>query len=120
MAYAEPQSVTINSTAITLPRVFVPDGAGLFRNYDSKTALKIQHAYGRRTRRTASLDFAKITTDPLVATTNVLSSMTARIVLDTPSTGLSAAEQLDVAKALLTWLTAGTNANLIKLVAGEN
>lgn len=120
MAYSEPQSLTINSTAISLPRVFGPDGVGTFRNYDAKTTLKIQHAYGRRTRRTASVDFAKITTDPLVSTTNVLSSMTFRVVLDTPNQGLSATEQVDVANALLVWLTASSNANLKKLVAGEN
>lgn len=120
MAFSEPQSVTINSVAISLPRIYTPDGSGQFRNYDSKTGVKISHSQGRRTRRSAALDFAKITTDPLVATTNVLSGMTVRFSVDVPNSGLSSAEQLDVAKALLAWLTASSYANLTKIIAGEN
>lgn len=112
--------MTINSTAVSLPRVFSSDGSGSFRNYDAKAGLKIRHAYGRRTRRDAAFEYSKITTDPLVSTTNVLASLTMRFSADVPPSGFSAAEQLDSAKVLVTWLSANSYANAIKLFAGEN
>lgn len=122
MAYSDPQSVTIGTVpgAVSLPRVSNGSDTGSFRNYDLKTELKIRPTYGRRTRKESRLDFSKVVTDPLVSTTNVLASASAIFVLDTPPTGFSGTEQKELATALLTWLTANTNANLIKLIAGEN
>lgn len=122
MAFSDPQSVTIGTTpgAVSLPRVNTGSPVGTFSNYDSKTALKVQTNYGKRTRREARLDFSKVTTDPYVATTNVLVAGTVRLNIDVPPSGFSAAEQKDLAVALLTWLTASSNANLIKVIAGEN
>lgn len=122
MALSDPQSVTIGTTpgAVSLPRVNAGSNVGTFSNYDAKTTLKVQTNYGKRTRREARLDFSKIVTDPLVSTTNVLVSGTVRLNIDVPPTGFSAAEQKDLAVALLTWLTASSNANLIKVIAGEN
>jgi len=122
VAFSDPQSVTIGTVpgAVSLPRTNTGSNVGTFTNYDSKTILKVQTNYGKRTRREARLDFSKIVTDPLISTTNVLVSGTVRINIDVPPTGFSAAEQKDLAVALLTWLTASTNANLIKVIAGEN
>jgi hypothetical protein len=61
-----------------------------------------------------------VTTDPLVATTNVLASGTVTLTIDVPPTGFTAAEQKDLATALIGHLTASSNAALIKLIAGEN
>jgi hypothetical protein len=122
VALSDPQSVTIGSTpgAVSLPRVNTGSNVGTFANYDSKVALKVQTNYGKRTRREARVDFSKVVTDPLVASTNVLVSGTVRLNIDVPPTGFSAAEQKDLAVSLLTWLTASSNANLIKVIAGEN
>jgi hypothetical protein len=122
VALSDPQSVTIGTTpgAVSLPRITTGGQVGVFSNYDAKTKLSVQTNYGKRTRREARLDFSKIVTDPLVATTNVLVSGTVRLNIDVPPTGFSAAEQKDLAIALITWLTASTNANLIKVIAGEN
>lgn len=122
MALSDPQSVTIGTVpgAVSLPRLNTGSNVGKFSNYDAKTSLSVQTNYGKRTRREARLDFSKIVTDPYVASTNVLVSGTVRINIDVPVTGFSAAEQKDLAVALLTWLTASTNANLIKVIAGEN
>jgi hypothetical protein len=122
MAYSDPQSVTIGTTpgAVSLARVNSGSETGSFRNYDQKTELKVGTTYGRRTRHTARVDFSKVVTDPLIATTNVLASGSVYLVGDFPASGFSAAEKKDLAKALLTWLTASTDAALIKLLAGEN
>lgn len=121
MALTDPQSVTINSTAISLPRRMTSDGIGTFRNDDSKTGLKVSSTLTKsRSRRTVRLDYAKVTTDPLISSTNVLSSMSVFFNVDMPATGLSQTELTDVCNALIVWLSAGTNANLKKVLAGEN
>jgi len=122
MALSDPQSVTIGTVpgAVSLPRVNSGNGLGQFSNYDAKTVLKVGTTYGRRNRHSARLDFSKVVTDPYISTTNVLASGSVYLTIDVPPNGFSAAEQKDLATALLTWLTASTNANLIKVIAGEN
>ncbi len=122
MALSDPQSVTIGTIpgAVSLPRVNTGSNVGTFTNYDAKTTLKVQTNYAKRTRREARIDYTKIVTDPLVSTTNQIVSGAVRFNIDVPPTGFSAAEQKDLAVALLTWLTASSNANLIKVIAGEN
>jgi hypothetical protein len=68
----------------------------------------------------ARLQFGKVVTDPLVSTTNVLAEGSVTVTVDVPPSGFSAVEQKDLAKALLTFLTASSDAALIKLIAGEN
>lgn len=122
MALSDPQSVTIGTVpgAISLPRVNSGNAVGTFSNYDLKTNLKVSTTYGKRNRRSARLDYSKVVTDPLVSTTNVIAAGSVYIVIDVPPTGFSASEQKDLTLALLNWLTASTNANLIKVIAGEN
>lgn len=122
MAFADPQSVTIGSTpgAVSLARVNTGSDVGKFSNYDSKVALEVSTAYNRRNRHVARLTYSKVVTDPLVSTTNVLATGNVTLTIDVPPTGFSAAEQKDLALALINQLTASTNAALIKLIAGEN
>jgi hypothetical protein len=122
VAFTDPQSVTIGTTpgAVTLPRVNSGSDVGKFSNYDSKVVLEVSTSYGRRNRHIARLSFAKVVTDPLISTTNVLASGTVTLTIDAPPSGFSAAEQKDLAKALLNHLTATSDAALIKLIAGEN
>ncbi len=122
MAFSDPQSITIGTVpgAVSLPRTNTGSAVGTFTNYDAKTKLSVQTNYGKRTRREARVDFTKIVTDPLVSTTNVIVSGTVRLNIDVPPSGFSVTEQKDLAVALLTWLTASSNANLLKVLAGEN
>lgn len=121
MALTDPQSVTINSTAISLPRRITNDGVGTFKNDDSKTGLKVSSNLTKnRSRRSVRLDYAKVVTDPLVSTTNVVASVSVFFNIDAPASGLTQAELTDVSNALIVWLSAGTNANLKKVLAGEN
>lgn len=122
MAFADPQSVTIGTVpgAVSLPRVNGVGELGKFSNYDAKTVLTAGTTYGKRTRHSARLTYSKIVTDPLIATTNVLVLGGITVSIDVPPTGFSATEQKELAVALLTYLTASSNAALIKLIAGEN
>lgn len=120
MAYADPQSVTVGGTAVSLPRTASGVNTGGFSAADANTKLTVSHQYGKRTRRQVRLDLKKIAPDPLISSTNILYSMSAYLVVDTPVTGYTNAEVVNAIKALTDWLTASTNANATKLVGGEN
>lgn len=118
MAFADP--ITINDgTARTLARTGFTANGGSFRSADGLYNVTVSHSYGKRNRTVARLDVTKVAADPLLAGVNVQASMSAYLVIDAPVTGFSSAEQVSEAAALCTWLTASTNAQLVKLVGGE-
>ncbi len=119
MAYADPQTVTINAIANTLPRTSSGVNAGVFSKDDGTVKLNVSSAYGKRIRRTARIDHQKYASDPLVSSTNVLRSMSAYIVVDVPIQGYTVAEQKQIVDGLTTWLTATSGSNVTKLLGGE-
>jgi hypothetical protein len=119
MAFSDPQSITIGS-AQSLPRTGQTIDAGVFTKDDGTVSLNVSHSRGKRIRRTARVNFAKVVADPIVTGTNLRISASAYIVLDVPINGLTTAEQVQLITGLTTWLTASTNANATKLVGGES
>jgi hypothetical protein len=119
MAYSDPQSVTIGS-AQSLARTGQGNNSGVFTKDDGTVQLNVAHAYNKRTRRTARIQFSKVVADPLVTGTNLRLSSSVYIVLDTPISGFTVAEQVQLITGLTTWLTASTNANATKLAGGES
>lgn len=119
MAYSDPQSVTIGS-AHSLPRTGQGIDTGSFYKDDGTVQLLVSHSRGKRTRRTARINFSKVVADPLITGTNLRVSASAYIVLDVPINGFTVAEQVQIITGLTTWLTASTNANATKLVGGES
>jgi hypothetical protein len=120
MSFADPQSVTLNSASVSLPRTASGNGTGVFTSSDSLARLSVAHAYGKRIRRTARLDVKKLTADPYNDGLNSIFSMATYLVVDVPLVGYTIADQLDVVKGLTTWLTASTNAKTTQLLGGEN
>lgn len=114
MALSDPQ--TLN--AQTLARTGLTETGGTFRSSDGTGVLKVQHAYGRRTRRTIRFEHSKIAADVLTAQ-NTRVSATVYMVIDTPVDGYTVSEQKDLVAAFAAWLTAGTNANTVKVLGGE-
>ncbi len=119
MAYADPQTVTINAIANTLPRTSSGVNSGAFSKDDGTVKLSVSSAYGKRTRRTVRLDHQKYAADPLVSSTNVLRSLSAYIVVDTPIQGYTITEQKQIVDALVSWLSATSGSNVTKLLGGE-
>lgn len=119
MAFADPQTVTINAVANTLPRVGLGNGTGDFRKDDGNVELKFANSYGKRTRRTVRLNFSKIAADPLVSAQNIKYSMSAYLVVDTPITGFTVAEAKQIVDALTSYLTASSGSNVTKILGGE-
>lgn len=119
MAFSDPQTVTVNAVAQTLPRTSSGVNTGGFTKDDGTYALTISHSYGRRTVRTVRLVANKITADPLTAV-NKRVSMTARLTVDIPTDGFTIAETKQIVDALTAYLTAGSGSKVTQLLGGEN
>lgn len=122
MAFADPQTVTINAIAQTLPRISSGTNAGAFQKDDSTVKLTVSHSYAKgRARRMLRLDHSKIAADPLLAGTNVRFNGAVYLVTDFPSVaGYNIAEMKQVVDALTGYLTASSGARATQLLGGEN
>lgn len=119
MAFADPQSVTINAVANTLPRISSGVNSGAFRKDDATVSLSVSHTYGKRTRRQIRLDHKKIAPD-VFTSDNVEHSMSVYLVADVPANGYTVAEQKQIVDALTAYLTASSGAKATQLLGGEN
>lgn len=128
MAFADPQSITYNTFAVSLPRISSSSNAGKF--YGNNTAsipgtdfsLEISNQYGSRTRRVARLNINALTASPFSTGSSATQSSSFYVVCDTPANwGITdpAVAVLGL-NALTGWLTATSNANALKLVQGQN
>jgi len=121
MSFADPQSLTINSVANSLPRISSGVNTGSFATADGTVKLSVSHSYGKRTRRTIRVDHSKISADPLIGSQNIKSSMSVYIVADVPANGsYSITEQKQIVDALTAFLTATSGARTTQLLGGEN
>jgi len=120
MAFADPQSVTINAVANSLPRVSSGVNQGSFSKDDGLVKLSVSHSYGKRSRRTIRLDHAKIAADPLISSQNIRFSMSAYLVVDVPQTGYTVAEAKQIVDGLTAYLTASSGSKVTQLLGGEN
>lgn len=117
---ADPQSVTINAVAQSLPAVSRALNASTYRKDDGNVTLSISNSYGKRTRRSVRLDFRKIAADPLVSAQNIVYTMAAYLVIDTPITGFTVAEAKQIVDALTAYLTASSGAKVTSVLGGES
>lgn len=120
MAFADPQTVTINAIANTLPRVASGINAGSFSKDDGNVKLSVSHAYNKRTRRALRIDYRKIAADPLISAQSIVYTMSATLVIDTPVTGFTVAEAKQVIDGLVAYLSASSGARITQLLGGEN
>lgn len=116
--FTEPQSVTVNAVAKTLPRVSFGDRSGVFQTSDGAFTLKVSHDLRNRNRRTVRLDITKTAADPLLDGVSRPYSMSAYVVLDHPQVGFDNTEVTNNLKALIDWLA--VSANQAKIVGGES
>lgn len=119
MSFADPQSITVNAVAQTLPRTSSGPSSGVFSKDDGSYRLTVSHSYGKRTRRTVRIDHQKIAADPLLAT-NAKFNMSTYVVVDAPPAGYSNAEIKQIIDALTAYLTASSGARVTQLLGGES
>lgn len=122
MAFPDPVAVTIGVAPFALNRLPSGSTEGVFRDVDQKITLGITPGVtaGNRRRNAARMEVTKITTDPLVSTTNVVVKGAVTIAFNVPQNGFTSTEIVDQVKALYASLTANTNALLLKLINGES
>lgn len=119
--FSDPQSVTINAVAQSLPRVSVGSNTSTYTKDDGLVSLSVSHKVsGKRTRRVIRLDHAKIAADPLLAGVNVKATTAFYLVADIPETGYTVTEQKQIGDALVAYLSASSGANLTKILGGES
>ena len=118
---ADPQSVTINAVANSLPRTAAGVNEGIFTKDDATVKLTVRHAYtGKRTRRVVRLDHRKVAPDPLISANNIIYTMSFYAVVDTPVTGYPVTEAKQLTDALLTWLTTSSGTHMTQVLGGES
>lgn len=122
MAFSDPQSVTINSVAISMPRTLSATltQPSVFTSNDGLTKLSAQSTTGKRIRRQIRIDSSKIAADPLISAQNIKYSMSCYLVFDLPPTGYTVAEAKLVSDGFLAALTASSGALVTKLLGGES
>lgn len=121
MAFADPQSVTINAVANSLARTYGNAGnVGTFVKDDDTCRLTVSHTYSKRTRRAIQLTFSKIAADPLIAGVNLKYTAKVTVVIDEPPVGFTRTEMKQITDGFMTYLTASTGAKMVQVLAGEN
>lgn len=99
---SDPQSVTIGTTPVSLPRVSVGDRRAVYENATNDYTLSISHTNGKRSRSVVRLDNSKIAVDPANPSTNKPYSASAYFVVDSPPVGYTDTELTDICKGVLT------------------
>lgn len=120
MAFADPQSTTIGASTTSLPRTGSGLTSGSFSNADGTVVLEVSHDRKKRNRHMIKLTQTKTVTDPLVPANSAPTSLSVHMVVDVPSFGWTATEQLDVVKGLMGTLSASTYADAVKLLGNES
>jgi hypothetical protein len=117
--FSDPQSVTINAIANSLPRIGSSNNGGIFRKDDGTVKLTISHAENKRVRHMVRLDHNKLAADPYVTGDNVPVSMGTYLVTDVPLLGYTVTEQKQVVDGFIAFLSASSGAAITKILGGE-
>jgi hypothetical protein len=119
MAFADPQSVTINAVANSLPRVSSSPNSSVYQKDDGLVRLTVSHQYGKTNRRTIRIDHRKVGPDPFTSD-NKEFTMAAYVVVAAPVVGYTNVEIKQIVDALTAYLTASSGARVTQLLGGEN
>lgn len=119
MSFADPQSITIDSAPISLPRISTSSSASVYKSADEAYRLDISHqeTKAKRTRRMARITSRVVAADPLTAL-NEYKEGSVYLVVDEPEYGFTDADLAKIVGALSAWLAASTNT--AKLLGSEH
>jgi len=120
MSFADPQSVTISGTAISLPRTSQSGDETIYSSGDGLVQMLASHSGGKRFRHLLRINHAKLTSDPFKPADNVKVSMSCYIVFDVPPAGYTPTEQLAVYTGFKNQFAASSDLLISKLLAGES
>lgn len=121
MAYADPQSVTVNAVASSLPRVVTGTTVGKFVSADALKELTVDpRGTAKRRRNVVRFYTKRLVVDPLGSGLSTYEQSMVSITIDRPNSGITDVEIGYDIDALVKWLTDNTKANQLKLIGGEN
>lgn len=121
MALVDPQSVTIDGTAYSCPRITLDSGAGrtVYKTADGLVRFVVLQSNGKRKRSTVRVERTKVAADPLTAI-NSYQDASVHIVFDRPSVGFSNDELVKMMTGLTTALSSSTNALAQAVLGGQS
>lgn len=115
--FTDPQSVTIDAVAHSMPRISSEGMKALYSEADETLKMTISHQEAKdRTRHMVRLDMRTIAADPLTSA-NEYKSLAVYLVIDEPEYGFSIDAIDDVVQGFKTWLS---TANVSKVLANES
>lgn len=121
MALSDPQSVTINAVAQSLPRVGDDALTSKYQKDDGTFTLDVSHRLTKTRKNTRiRLSQDKISADPYIPAVNRAEFQGVTLLIDRPIGGFTITEQKDLAKGLCDALSASSYAMLIKILGGEH
>lgn len=120
MAFPDPVSATLSGTSHALNRIQTGGTNGLFKNENLKLEIVPTTNRSGRTVVASRLTERKVTTDPLVSTTNVEAEQTLTIAFNRPASGFSIADSKALFTALVALLNADSGALMTKLLNQES
>lgn len=122
MAVSDPTSVSIDKETISLSRIATGNTNGSFVSGDFKTRELFYPRVTKAGRRAnvVQLRRKKVTTDPLVSTTNLEVEASVAVTVNVPPVGFTNSEVVAMLTGLYTQLTANNNALAEKLINGES
>lgn len=114
--FTDPQSVTVNGVAKSMPRVSTGSSESIYATPDESFRLRISHQkVNQRRRHLVRLDQRAVAADPLTAE-NSYQELGVYMVVDEPFVGFSDTDIGYAVAALVAWMTAG---NVAKVLGAE-
>jgi len=118
--FTDPQNITIDGVAKSLPRVSVGNMTANYRSSDGGLELSIAHSANKRERSVVRATTNKVGADPFDSTRSKAYTAQAYLVIDTPlnGAGFTDAELEDHVNGLLDFLKGA--GNLAKILGKES
>lgn len=117
MAFTDPQSITVNAVAQSMPRIETSGLTSKYSKDDESFKLQISHTKtGDRIRSMVRVDQRAVVADPLTSV-NDYENLGVYLVIDRPEVGFTSTQVDYVVQALKGWLT---NANVVKVFGRES
>jgi len=102
--FSDPQVITVNSVAISMPRIASVGQKSTYQSNDLVLALNISHVLAKdRIRSMARVDWKLVVPDPLTAV-NDYETLSYYSVIDRPLAGFSSAQCTQLITGYKTWL----------------
>lgn len=114
----DPQTVTIDGSAKTMPRISTGNLQAQYSDADGGTKLRVSHTVSNRERSLVRLDLSKVGTDPFVSTVSRPYTAAVYLVIDRPlnGAGFTDAELVKAITGFLSYMsTAGLSAKILGL-----